>query len=89
MCKVRYAAWTLLVNEGVPDPVDYRYSIMHDKFIVVDAKAGEESSFNFTSAAEHKNAWNVLVVDNPHHGFATGRRRTDCGVSRKTRSRDI
>jgi phosphatidylserine/phosphatidylglycerophosphate/cardiolipin synthase-like enzyme len=38
---------------------------MHDKFIVVDGETVEEDSFNYTSAAENKNAENVLVLHDP------------------------
>ena len=34
----RYTAATFLTNQGVPVRVDYRYAIMHDKFVVVDGK---------------------------------------------------
>lgn len=56
----RYIAATFLGNQGVPVRVDYRYAIMHDKFIVVDGETVEEGSFNYTAAAENKNADNVL-----------------------------
>jgi phosphatidylserine/phosphatidylglycerophosphate/cardiolipin synthase-like enzyme len=42
--------------------VDYRYAIMHDKFVVVDGETVEQGSFNFTSAAENRNAENVAVL---------------------------
>ncbi len=58
----RYTAATYLANEGVQVRVDYRYAIMHDKFIVVDGETVEEGSFNYTAAAESKNAENVLVI---------------------------
>ena len=51
-----YTAATFLANQGVPVRVDYRYAIMHDKFIVVDGVTVEEGSFNYTAAAEKKNA---------------------------------
>jgi phosphatidylserine/phosphatidylglycerophosphate/cardiolipin synthase-like enzyme len=58
----RYTAATFLANQGVPVRVDYRYAIMHDKFIVVDGATVEEGSFNFTAQAEQRNAENVLVL---------------------------
>jgi phosphatidylserine/phosphatidylglycerophosphate/cardiolipin synthase-like enzyme len=58
----RYTAATFLANQGVLVRVDYRYSIMHDKFIVVDGVTVEEGSFNYTAAAESRNAENVLVL---------------------------
>jgi phosphatidylserine/phosphatidylglycerophosphate/cardiolipin synthase-like enzyme len=58
----RYSEATSLANQGIRVRVDYRYAIMHDKFIVVDGEAVEEGSFNYTAAAERKNAENVLVL---------------------------
>lgn len=60
-----YTAATFLANEGVPVRVDYRYAIMHDKFIVVDGETVEEGSFNYTAGAENHNAENVLVLHDP------------------------
>lgn len=61
----RYTAATFLANQGVPVRVDYKYAIMHDKFIDVDGETLETGSFNFTAAAESKNAENVLVLHEP------------------------
>lgn len=61
----RYTAATFLANQGVPVRVDYRYAILHDKFIVVDGAMVETGSFNFTAAAERSNAENVLVLHDP------------------------
>jgi len=61
----QYTAATFLANQGVPVRLDYRYAIMHDKFIVVDRATVELGSFNFTAAAEKHNAENVLVLRDP------------------------
>jgi len=61
----RYTAATFLANQGVMVRIDYRYAILHDKFIVVDGVTMETGSFNLTSAAEFKNAENVLVLHDP------------------------
>jgi phosphatidylserine/phosphatidylglycerophosphate/cardiolipin synthase-like enzyme len=61
----RYTAATFLANEGVPVRVDYRYAIMHDKFLVVDNETVEEGSFNYTASAQKSNAENVLVLHDP------------------------
>jgi phosphatidylserine/phosphatidylglycerophosphate/cardiolipin synthase-like enzyme len=58
----RYTAATFLATQGVPVRLDYRYSIMHDKFLIVDGQTLETGSFNFTAAAEARNAENVLVL---------------------------
>jgi phosphatidylserine/phosphatidylglycerophosphate/cardiolipin synthase-like enzyme len=51
-----------IAAHGIPTRISYRYSIMHDKFILVDGQTVELGSFNYTSAAEKKNAENVLVI---------------------------
>jgi len=61
----RYTAATFLANQGVPVRVDYRYAIMHDKFLIVDGATVETGSFNYTAGAEGKNAENVLVLHDP------------------------
>ncbi len=52
----------LLKENNVPVRINRRYSIMHNKFIVVDNKALELGSFNYSRAAEERNAENVLVI---------------------------
>jgi phosphatidylserine/phosphatidylglycerophosphate/cardiolipin synthase-like enzyme len=61
----RYTAATFLANQGVPVLIDYRYAIMHNKFVIVDREAVETGSFNFTAAAERSNAENLLVLQDP------------------------
>ena len=55
-----------VAESGVPVRFNSHYAIMHDKFIIVDDVTLETGSFNFTQAAENRNAENVLVVhDDP------------------------
>lgn len=55
-----------MAENGVPVRFNSHYAIMHDKFIIVDDVTLETGSFNFTQAAENRNAENVLVVhDDP------------------------
>jgi phosphatidylserine/phosphatidylglycerophosphate/cardiolipin synthase-like enzyme len=61
----RYSAATFLANQGVQVRVDYRYAIMHSKFIEVDGETLETGSFNYTAAGGHKNAENVIVLPDP------------------------
>ncbi|MDB5307461.1 MAG: pld [Gemmataceae bacterium] len=42
--------------------IDYRYAIMHSKFMVVDGVTAETGSSNFTTTAEEHNAENVLIL---------------------------
>jgi phosphatidylserine/phosphatidylglycerophosphate/cardiolipin synthase-like enzyme len=60
----RYTSVRFLANRGVPVRINGRYSIMHDKFIVVDGVTVQTGSFNYTRAAEIRNAENVIVLVN-------------------------
>ncbi len=60
--KAKYTAATFLANVGIPTRIDWRYAIMHNKFMVVDGVTVETGSFNYTKAAEEKNAENVIIL---------------------------
>lgn len=51
-----------LAAHSVPIRINYKYNIMHDKFMIIDGSTLELGSFNYTAAAENKNAENVLVI---------------------------
>jgi len=53
-----------LIDGGVKVKIDANYPIMHNKFIVVDGIHLETGSFNYTYAAEARNAENVMVIWN-------------------------
>jgi hypothetical protein len=50
---------------GIPTWIDDRVAIAHNKVIVIDAHLVIGGSYNFTSAAEHRNAENVTFMDSP------------------------
>ena len=54
------ARW--LADNGIAVRFNSRYAIMHDKFLIIDDITLETGSFNFTKAAEARNAENVLVL---------------------------
>jgi phosphatidylserine/phosphatidylglycerophosphate/cardiolipin synthase-like enzyme len=58
----RYTAATFLKNSGVPTYIDDKHAIAHNKIMVIDQETVITGSFNFTKAAEEKNAENVLVI---------------------------
>ena len=53
-----------LKSSGIPVRINSHYAIMHNKFMIIDAKVLELGSFNYTQSAEEKNAENVLVLRN-------------------------
>jgi phosphatidylserine/phosphatidylglycerophosphate/cardiolipin synthase-like enzyme len=59
----RYSGATYLANAGIPVRIDARHAIAHNKVIVVDKRHTITGSYNFTKAAEEKNAENVVVID--------------------------
>lgn len=48
---------------GIPVYIDSKHAIMHEKVTIVDRDRFETGSFNYTFAAETKNAENCLRVD--------------------------
>ena len=61
----RYSSAVYLARAGVPVWIDTAPAIAHSKIIVIDGKRVITGSFNFTKAADTRNAENVLVVDSP------------------------
>ena len=62
----RYTAATFLKNHGIEPLIDDRVAIAHNKVIVIDRQNTITGSFNFTTAAQRRNAENVLLVlDDP------------------------
>lgn len=59
-----YSAARFLANHGVPVRTNGRYSIQHNKYLVVDRMTVQTGSFNYTASASERNAENVLVVGN-------------------------
>jgi len=60
--KEKYTSATFLVNAGILTFIDDKHAIAHNKIIIIDKEMVITGSFNFTKAAEEKNAENVLVI---------------------------
>ena len=58
----RYTSATFLKNAGVPTYIDDKHAIAHNKIMIIDQETVITGSFNFTKAAEEKNAENLLVI---------------------------
>jgi phospholipase D len=52
-----------VARAGIPVLIDYRPAIAHNKVIVIDEHIVLTGSYNFTAAAEHRNAENVTLID--------------------------
>ena len=61
----KYSAADFLLNAGIPTYIDAAHAIAHNKVMVIDERVVITGSFNFTRAAETKNAENLLVIDDP------------------------
>ena len=55
----------LVVNAGIKTYIDSRHAIAHNKVIVIDEREVVTGSFNFTRAADEKNAENLLILKSP------------------------
>ena len=58
----KYTSATFLANSGVPVRIDDDFAIAHSKIMIIDGETVITGSFNFTKAAEERNAENVLVI---------------------------
>ena len=58
----KYSSADFLANSGIPTKVDVVHAIAHNKVMVIDGETVITGSFNFTRAAEEKNAENLLVI---------------------------
>lgn len=60
--REKYTAADFLVHGGVTTFIDARHAIAHNKIMIFDRNTLITGSFNFTKAAEEKNAENLLII---------------------------
>ena len=60
--KRNYSSATFLSNNSIPVFIDAIHAIAHNKIIIIDRETVISGSFNFTKAAEEKNAENLLIL---------------------------
>ena len=58
----RYSSADFVQRAGVATFIDAKHAIAHNKIMVIDGQTILTGSFNFTKAAEEKNAENLLVI---------------------------
>jgi phosphatidylserine/phosphatidylglycerophosphate/cardiolipin synthase-like enzyme len=60
--SAKYTSASFLANSGIPTFIDARHAIAHNKIMIIDKETVITGSFNFTRAAEEKNAENLLII---------------------------
>jgi phosphatidylserine/phosphatidylglycerophosphate/cardiolipin synthase-like enzyme len=60
--KERYSSADFTAHAGIPTYIDAAHAIAHNKVMIIDKATVISGSFNFTKAAEEKNAENLLVL---------------------------
>jgi phosphatidylserine/phosphatidylglycerophosphate/cardiolipin synthase-like enzyme len=63
--KEGYSSAAFLQHMGVAALIDSDHAIAHNKVMVIDGREVITGSFNFTKAAEQKNAENVVFINDP------------------------
>jgi phosphatidylserine/phosphatidylglycerophosphate/cardiolipin synthase-like enzyme len=58
----KYSSADFLVNSGIPSRIEAAHAIAHNKVMVIDNEIVITGSFNFTKAAEERNAENLLIM---------------------------
>ncbi len=59
----KYSGATLLEAAGVPVWIDFEPAIAHNKIIVIDGRLTIGGSYNYTAAAQKRNAENVTFTE--------------------------
>jgi phosphatidylserine/phosphatidylglycerophosphate/cardiolipin synthase-like enzyme len=58
----KYSSADFMANQGIPTRIDSAHGIAHNKVMIIDGETVITGSFNFTKAAEERNAENILVI---------------------------
>lgn len=58
----KYSSYTFFKNLNIPVFIDAKHAIAHNKIIIIDRQTVITGSYNFTKAAEEKNAENLLII---------------------------
>lgn len=60
--REKYTSADFIAHAGIPTYIDDRHAIAHNKIMILDRSTLITGSFNFTKAAEERNAENLLVI---------------------------
>jgi phosphatidylserine/phosphatidylglycerophosphate/cardiolipin synthase-like enzyme len=58
----KYSSADFVAHAGIPTYIDTEHAIAHNKIIIIDNQTVITGSFNFSKAAEEKNAENLLII---------------------------
>lgn len=58
----KYSSADFVAHAGIPTYIDAKHVIAHNKIMIIDRSTLITGSFNFTNAAEGKNAENMLII---------------------------
>lgn len=58
----KYSSATFLANVRIATYIDDKHAIAHNKIMIIDGTTVLTGSFNFTKAAEERNAENLMIV---------------------------
>jgi phosphatidylserine/phosphatidylglycerophosphate/cardiolipin synthase-like enzyme len=58
----KYSSADFLANQGVSTMIDADHGIAHNKVIIIDGETVLTGSFNFTKAAQQRNAENLVSI---------------------------
>jgi phosphatidylserine/phosphatidylglycerophosphate/cardiolipin synthase-like enzyme len=58
----KYSSADFVAHAGIPTYIDSVHAIAHNKIMIIDRSTLVTGSFNFTKAAEDKNAENLLIM---------------------------
>ncbi len=62
--SARYSSADFTAHMGIPTYINAAYAIAHNKIMIIDREIVITGSFNFTKAAEERNAENLLILRN-------------------------
>jgi phosphatidylserine/phosphatidylglycerophosphate/cardiolipin synthase-like enzyme len=60
--REQYSSADFVAHAGIPTYIDNQHAIAHNKIMIIDRQTLITGSFNFTKAAEDKNAENLLAL---------------------------
>jgi phosphatidylserine/phosphatidylglycerophosphate/cardiolipin synthase-like enzyme len=61
----KYSSAKFLMNQEIPIWKEDKVAIAHNKIMIIDDMITITGSFNFTKAAQERNAENVLIIEDP------------------------